>query len=211
MKAVQKMILLPYERYKALLGSVHSAKPTEIIHDTVITDTEPMMTIKVDDISPKINGNASLSEIDDVMTDSDILSFLPKLYQSKAKVLLNRLKRVMEWKSDGTIVIDGDEIEDSHIADLLKEILSPFKPKHILPGQEQFQLAISKCSLPKSFLPEKIQTGGRQNAKKRPPPGIPADGLHERDLGEVNGDEKVRKTFKSVRITKPNVPWIQLT
>ena len=97
----------------------------------------------------------------------DIVQCLPKSIKNKAKVLLDHLIRnqAVHWNDKGEIsILEGANITGSHIVDLVKCSLLPYK-SFIPAGYDQFQLALQETNIPKSIL---IQRGSGF-----PPPGQP--------------------------------------
>lgn len=122
-------------------------------------------------LTPVEDQNAQVSESQqrNGITNEEILQCMPKNIKNKASLLLNTINRSknLEWNSKGEIVIAGEEpIPGSHIIDLIKFTLFPYK--HFIPiGLEQFQQSLQNINIPQSLL---IQKG-----RGLPPPGIPAN------------------------------------
>ena len=107
----------------------------------------------------------------------EIIQCLPKSIKNKAKVLLDHLHRsgAVHWNDKGEIsVLEDANIDGSHIVDLVKRSLLPYKNFNPV-GYEQFQLALQETNIPKSIL--------LQRGSGFPPPGQPV-GKKNRTLTE---------------------------
>lgn len=101
------------------------------------------------------------------ISSEEILQCLPKSIKNKGKILLQCINRsnMIQWNAKGEIVISNQEpITGSHIVDLIKYTLFPYK--HFIPvGYEQFHQVLRDINIPQSLM---IQKGGGL-----PPPGLP--------------------------------------
>ena len=102
---------------------------------------------------------------------ADILSAIPASYRNKARTLLDYIikSKQLTWNERGEIMLDQHTVHGSHIVDLLKYTLFPYK--HFTPlGIDQFRSALQAINIPRSLT---TQTGAGQIL---PPPGLPALG-----------------------------------
>ena len=103
------------------------------------------------------------------ITEAHILSAIPVTYRNKARTLLDCITRSSQltWNERGEITLGGHTIQGSHIIDLLKYTLYPYK--HFTPvGFDQFQSTLAEINIPRSLITQ--QTGRGQLL---PPPGLP--------------------------------------
>ena len=93
-------------------------------------------------------------EKQNVMSDTYILSSVPKLYQNKTKLLLNHLKNNkarISWNENGTVFIDGEKIKNSNIIDLLNDAARSRK-KVRAEGRTQFADILRTIDTPREFV-----------------------------------------------------------
>ena len=105
------------------------------------------------------------------ISQEDILSAIPSSYRNKARTLLDYVIKnsQLSWNERGEIVLGDGTIQGSHIIDLLKYSLYPYK--HFTPvGFDQFKSTLQAINTPRSLS---RQTGAGQLL---PPPGLPARG-----------------------------------
>jgi hypothetical protein len=80
-----------------------------------------------------------------------VIGHLPVTLHPKAETLLKRLKSrpyVFSWDESGQVKVDGKEIPDSNISDLVSDALRArknFNPK----GAQEFFRGLSKINVPK--------------------------------------------------------------
>jgi hypothetical protein len=98
----------------------------------------------------------------------NILCTLPNNIKARARGILNHMKNNdIYWNVKGEIVINNTTIPNSHIIDLIKCSLYPYKSFTPI-GLNQFQSALIDTNIPQTLL----QTGSGF-IKRLPPPGIP--------------------------------------
>ena len=110
------------------------------------------------------------------LSDVDVIGHLPVTLRPKAATLLRRLKArpdVISWDESGQVKVDGKEIPDSNISDLVKD-----NPK----GAQEFFRGLSKINVPKDIARnterwDQVQMGSPSGAEeavfKTPPPRRP--------------------------------------
>lgn len=87
-------------------------------------------------------------------TTSQILSVIPKKYLKKGELLLDFIslnKNKIQWKDNGTVIIDNNEISGSNIVDLINDFLRPLKRDDPL-GWENFANALNDIKVPLAYL-----------------------------------------------------------
>ena len=132
----QKMYNANLERYLNLRPQKDSEIPTIRIAPSAENEEEPT--------NPK---NAQLS-------DEVIVKHIPKTMQSRATAILNRLKErpdVITWAKTGEVKLEGENIPQSNISDLISDALRArknFNPT----GSKEFFRVLSKINMPKDLV-----------------------------------------------------------
>ena len=114
---------------------------------------------------------------DNLAIESILLSF-PKNIKHKARGILEHImiSKCLEWNEKGEISVNNEIISNSHITDLIKCSLYPYK--NIKPeGFDQFLSALSSSNIPQTLI---------QSGRGLPPPGIPS----KTSKAKVNKDRK---------------------
>ena len=119
-----------------------------------------------------------------MLIDVDVIGHLPATLRPKAATLLRRLKArpdVISWDESGQVKVDGKEILDSNISDLVSDAMRArknFNPK----GAQEFFRGLSKINVPKDIARnterwDQVQmgspSGGEEAVFKTPPPRPP--------------------------------------
>lgn len=165
---MQKMILLPYDRYQRLLSSQHSAPSNEVPENV----SEPLEAEK------PVDQPNSLPEYTAPSRDSGaielVLPSFPKSLQSRARALLTYISPAVSWNPKGEVLIDGEQIPDSNIVDLVKVQLKDYKNFKPV-GLEKFTHILKNANVPLSLLANsrRGQTGQGLPDTTPPPPGSP--------------------------------------
>jgi hypothetical protein len=87
------------------------------------------------------------------LSDADVIGHLPVTLRPKAATLLKRLKErpdVFSWDESWQVKVEGKEIPDSNISDLVSDAMRArknFNPK----GAQDFFRALSKINVPKDI------------------------------------------------------------
>ena len=118
------------------------------------------------------------------LSDVDVIGHLPATLRPKAMTLLRRLKArpdVISWDESGQVKVDGKEIPDSNISDLVSDAMRArknFNPK----GAQEFFRGLSKINVPKDIARNterwnQVQMGSPSGAEevvfRTPPPRPP--------------------------------------
>jgi hypothetical protein len=101
------------------------------------------------------------------LTQESILMSFPKNIKQKAKAILEHImnSKCLEWNDKGEISINNKTISNSHITDLIKCSLYPYK--NIIPeGYDQFISELNSSNIPKTLI---------QIGQGLPPPGVPSE------------------------------------
>jgi hypothetical protein len=91
--------------------------------------------LKVDSLHPSSSNQAQTSS----KTIVDPLSCVPDRYKKKARILLKKLstKPELSWDINGTIKIDGKEVNGAKVQDLFPKIFYGIRKSNV-PGENQF-------------------------------------------------------------------------
>ena len=113
------------------------------------------------------------------LSDVDVIGHLPATLFPKAATLLRRLKArpdVISWDESGQVKVDGKEIPDSNISDLVSDAMRARKNFNPMGAQEFFR-GLSKINVPKDIARnterwDQVQ-GAEEAVFKTPPPRPP--------------------------------------
>lgn len=132
-----------------------------------------------------------------ILTQEAILKAMPGNIKTKARGILNHLiKNNFSWNSKGELIINQKPIENSHIIDLIKASLYPFKNFSPV-GLRDFIDSLIATNIPPSF----IQRGGGL-----PPPGRPEISEVPRNLTRSGIKPKLSRSKK--QIGRKTEKWI---
>ena len=132
----QKMYYANLERYLNLRQQKDSEIPTIWIALSAENEEEPT--------HPK----------NEQLTDEVIVKHIPKTMQSRATAILNRLKErpdIITWDKTGEVKLEGENIPQSNISDLISDALRArknFNPT----GSKEFFRVLSKINVPKDLV-----------------------------------------------------------
>ena len=104
---------------------------------------------------------------------------IPKIYQSKAKKLLETLKKSnkLDISRKGKLIINSRTIQDSNITDILNLAVNPKAKVSSAPGWNQFSQLTKEVNVPKLLIykqsPLKRSSRVVSKAKKKTPKGTP--------------------------------------
>ena len=132
----QKLYYANLERYLNLRQQKDSQTPTIQIVPSATSSEEP---------SPQ--NNAQLS-------DEVVVEHIPKTMRPRATAILNRLKErpdVVTWDKTGEVKLEGENIPQSNISDLISDALRArknFNPT----GSKEFFCVLSKINMPKDLV-----------------------------------------------------------
>ena len=96
------------------------------------------------------------------VTDKQIIDFVPKKMQNRAKLLIQKLKDhsdVISWNDNGQLVLDGSTISNSKIVDLVNDVMRKrkgFNSEH----SSTFAKALEKINVPEDYVrnPDRIDS-----------------------------------------------------
>lgn len=158
---MQKMVLLPYDRYQRLMTAKRSDENPE--------ESIARVENESGELSVKVEEPERLTKMSDPI--ERVLSSFPKSLQSRARTLLTYITPHLSWNENGEIVIGGTNIPGSNIVDLVKVQLKEYKDLYPI-GQDAFSNILKDANVPLNLLASfrRVQTG---QGSIPPPPGSP--------------------------------------
>ena len=120
---MNKMVLLPIDRYERLIKSKQPSSET----------------------------GAPCPQFERLGHDI-ILTFVSPRFKSRAQTLINLLSEFMDWNDKGEIMQGDKCVPGSHIADLLRACLHNYKDYHRFEGMEIFCDIMSRSNIPLTVL-----------------------------------------------------------
>ena len=140
----QKMVVIPYERYITLkqLNLDNSRKVDSGLHySNEPRDTETSRNI---DENPE---NESLLSVD------DIVEYMPKTYRHRCRLILHHMKQnLLSWDSFGRLIIRDECLLESHIVDLIRDVISTYKRPCTSDHSNDFKKLLMVTHCPRSIL-----------------------------------------------------------
>ena len=116
---------------------------------------------KVEPMTVKVIGEPSLPEVrtktpveeTQESLEAEIIQSAPKNLRHKASILLKRLKQDdnIAWNTKGELVYKGDVIPNTHIHDLVQDVLRKRKT-HIPVGWQTFARALRESNIPQDLV-----------------------------------------------------------
>ena len=189
MKHNHKLVLIPEEKY----NSLQTTRKQEELPLTVTEENSP------EDIEhtykPEAEGHSqpmasgTLPKLDTEV----IISAVPKPWKNKARSIIQHIQAyptpVLTWDDKGVVFIHGIPLPGSHISDLVKDSVKPYKiytPR----GDREYYQALREMNVPLGLIGNgkqqqvlqqaEVTIRGHQEPAKRkattrlaPPPGIP--------------------------------------
>ena len=182
MTSVQKMILIPFNQYKRLTSNINNEELDQgDSNDTLQKhQKDSIKKQELDIVSKPVNIELNNNKnIDDKLSETDILTHFSKALQNKAKLLLQYIIQNPElsWTKDGELIVSNNTIKKTHIIDLIKYSLISYKDFKPI-GAAIFLKHLQ--NVPKSLLKNNDISIEKQNKeadihlkKNEPPPGEP--------------------------------------
>ena len=116
---------------------------------------------KVEPMNVKVIGEPSLPELHtktpveetQESLEAEIIQSAPKNLRHKASILLKRLKQDdnIPWNTKGELVYKGDVIPNTHIHDLVQDVLRKCKT-HVPVGWQTFARALRESNIPQDLV-----------------------------------------------------------
>lgn len=236
MKYGVKVAIVPFDKYQRLNNSQNNSMSNHMNSEYNIGQINRETTRKEQDNTSKskelqqnidssntveTNQNISSNDSDKIETNEietenldSILKYLPRIYEKSAKLLLQYLtnKTNIRWNEDGEIIINGETIVGSHIAELVKDAITNRNNKNNVPiGINVFYENVG--NIPDSLLRNdarrillaegtqfhnKIEPNIDHNPIiKAPPPGLP-DTIKSKSLDTYFKSIKWKNLWKKV-------------
>ena len=215
MEFSKKLMLVDPKLYRASMREKTLSRLDEDIEQTLnseLSDEEKatnyiaaLRRYKYFGIPPKVEPKVDI--------ESEILETVPAAYRYKAKRLMEHLKRdpSIQIGEKGELIHNQQKIEDSHLGDLLNEVIQK-KPPQPTPqelgvkGWEEFESALKGYNLSKD-LSENLERGTRRPKSKRlktqqPPPPPPPASLQKKNKSAA------AKSSRGRALTMPK--WLRL-
>ena len=141
----QKMVVIPYERYIKLKQL--SLVDTELKYSTERRDTES---------SENLNENRDKDENpdnDSLLSVEDIVDYMPKTYRHRCRLILHHMKQnLLRWDSFGRLIIGDECLLESHIVDLIRDVISTYKRPCTSCHSNDFKKLLMVTHCPRSIL-----------------------------------------------------------
>lgn len=188
---MQKMVLLPYDRYQRLVSSNQDTRDEKVNESN---EMNPMTTIDV----KKPEANTGDPTTDNEFSTDKLISLFPKSLQSRARALITYVRPFINWNSKGEVIVSGETIQGSNIVDLIKVQLKDYK--NFRPtGLLEFEAILTNINVPHSLLSasRRQQIGG---SVLPPPPGTPVKRKHEESGENTQTRTTKARKFKWLRL-----------
>ena len=136
---IQKMVLVPVEKYERMKLCKREETKVPQGPTTIVEEAEDTI----------INSQSGLQK-------ERILETLPKVYKNKGAALLSYIEngKALSWNDKGEIIHRGNTVENSHIADLLKDAMRDYKDFDPV-GKKEFYEGLSQSNVPLLLLENK--------------------------------------------------------
>ena len=166
---MQKMILLPYERYQRLLSAKQEIPSTSTVDDSL--QQQEKSSEEVTPICLERTENPPEKQLSHKEDIERLITLFPKTLQGRTRALLTYILPYITWNQKGEVIISGEKIPNSNIVDLIKVQLNDYRDFRPF-GVEKFDILLKDVNVPLSLLTNsKRQQRGEGNIP--PPPGIP--------------------------------------
>ena len=129
------MVVIPYEKYLQLKANENKEMNSSIFSKKVdseneanfinSSDKETQTKIDPDEKQDKVVRNTSDF---DILDENDILEYIPKNYKNKCRLLLKHMRlHNLSWDAFGRLLVRDECLLDSHIVDLLRDVVMSYK------------------------------------------------------------------------------------
>ena len=137
----QKMVVIPLERYEKLkkkeTDSPLQTKPPDQSEATPSVQKPPI-------IPPRE---------DDVLSEEDVTDYMPKTLKHRCRLLLFHMKKNdIHWDALGRLLLNDECIENTHIVDLVRDVVSSYKRTCCSASSKVFARLLTQTHCPRSLL-----------------------------------------------------------
>lgn len=167
---MQKMILLPYDRYQRLLN--YQENNTDATATAEKIDQEGTANA-LEDIIPLCTKPKEVTSEKESSPDVEkLLPLFPKALRGRALALLTYIAPHVSWNDTLEVTLSGERIPYSNIVDLIKVQLKDYRNFSPV-GLDKFEKLLKDINVPLSLFP-RTRRGQEGRGIIPPPPGIPA-------------------------------------
>lgn len=164
-----KMVVIPLEKYEKL--KLNSFKVTEDSDDNLKVQErreENNMQTNNTDLGEITNQVGEIMKEDNLLTNEDIVQYMPKSHRHKCRVLLFHMKNNgMSWDTFGRLLLKNECILDSHVVDLIRDVISNYKRSCTTPISKQFSELLIRTHCPRSILSKSLWHHGEINSSRK--------------------------------------------
>ena len=150
-----KMVVIPLDKYEKLKKNVH----TVVDLPNTLENKPPQDGVKELSENPPIQRNDSniektLSSGDDnLLSKEDIVEYMPKMYQHRCRLILFHMNNNgMRWDSFGRLLLNDECVLNTHVVDLIRDVISNYKKTPISPSATHFCQLLKATHCPHSIL-----------------------------------------------------------
>ncbi|CAG2252922.1 unnamed protein product [Mytilus edulis] len=139
----KEMILLPKHRYESIIRTENTESDKQTSAKEEISPQEDIKTEK--DSSDDLNYLIELT--------------IPVKYREKAKTLLQFLQSqsTISWNKHGKVKINNETVPNSHIVDLLRDVVIPYRCKQLPSGNEIFYDFLKNIHIPMGLISNRMR------------------------------------------------------
>ncbi|CAG2250939.1 unnamed protein product [Mytilus edulis] len=139
----KEMILLPKHRYESIIRTEN-------------TESDKQTSAK-EEISPQEDIKTEKDSSDDLNTLIELT--IPVKYREKAKTLLQFLQSqsTISWNKHGKVKINNETVPNSHIVDLLRDVVIPYGCKQLPSGHEIFYDFLKNIHIPMGLISNRMR------------------------------------------------------
>lgn len=145
-----KMVVIPYDKYLKLINENKIKSTINNVNDNILTESKGNLAETY--INENIKEGEKISDLD-MLTENDILNYMPKSYSHKCKMLLYHMKNNnIMWDSFGRLIIGDECVINSHIVDLIRDVIGNYKRKKFVKISRDFLQLLIASHCPHSIL-----------------------------------------------------------
>lgn len=169
------MVVIPLEKYEKLISSRNKISQIPSLEVPIpqsleVANSDKALTTFGETSNAKDKDDDPLQN-DNLLTNEDIVQYMPKCHQHRCRVLLFHMKNnAMTWDAFGRLMVNDECVMNTHVVDLVKDMICNYKkPCSSVFAKQFFQLLIgSHCPrsiLNKSWLQDgQVNSSGKKNS-----------------------------------------------